>query len=47
VKQGTKTYVALKRLAQVDREEQDNVAAGIVRFGENGGVLWLSCPDAL
>lgn len=42
-----KTYVALEGAALVDREEEDDVPACGVGFGEDLAVLDLGCPEAL
>lgn len=39
-----RTYVALKSTAVVDGEKEDDVASGVVGFGEDVEVLLLRCP---
>lgn len=42
-----RTYVALKRDRFIDREGEDDVAAGLERFDERIEVLLLGHPGAL
>ena len=44
---GVVTYIALESHASIHGEEQDDVAASVERFGEQGLVLFLGGPDAV